>query len=224
MAHSPASGAEKKPSSEGRAYREALRGSLSDWQSDIGIALNALALFAFLVAILTIPISSIVGQILDYYRSLTSLFDPFERLFSINIPNYVRDVAVFWTISGAIGARTTLWFKRRLFEIADGVLKKAESDPESIRLLGQKIGKKAVEDELKFAREQRDFNHITPAKRRILYLGCILTGPLFFVQIVRVNPSLPRYSPVTGRKMVVIQLATLLVAFGVLFVLNWATL
>ena len=224
MAVSPAPGADKKPSSEGAAYLEALRGSLSDWQSDIGIALNALALFALFVALLTIPVSSIVGQILEYYRSLTSLFNPFERLFSIRIPNHIRDMAVFWVISGAIGARTTLWFNRKLFEIADGVVKKAESDPESIRLLEQRMGKKAIADELRFAREQRDFHHITPAKKRIMWAGCLVTGPLFFVRIVQVNPSMPTYSPVTGRKMVAIQLGTLLVAFGVLFALNWATL
>jgi len=220
----PASDADTQPSSKRKAYWEALTGSLSDWQADIGIAVNALALFAFFVALLTIPVSSLVGQILEYYRSLTSLFNPFERLFSIRIPNYVRDIAVFWVVSGAIGARTTLWFNRKLFEIADGVVKKAERDPESIRLLEQRMGKKAVEEELRFAREQRDFHHITPAKRRIMWFGCLVTGPLFFVRIVRVNPSMPTYSPVTGRKMVVIQLGTLLVAFGVLFALNWATL
>lgn len=87
-------------------------------------------------------VSSIVGQVIEYYRSLTSLFNPFERLFSIRIPNYVRDMAVFWVISGAIGARTTLWFNRKLFDLADSVVKKAESDPESSASLNKGWGRK----------------------------------------------------------------------------------
>src|SRR5690606_29394083 len=54
-------------------------------------------------------------------------------------------------------------------------------------------------------------------------LGCAVTGPLFFLHILRVNPRMPAFTPVTGRHMVLVEAVLLLAAFGGLIVLNALT-
>ena len=207
------------------ALAEALSESISDWKDVIEFPLTVLALFAFVAATLSQPLSAIVGHIITFYRLFTSIFDVVEYLWLVDIPDRTRDILVFWVLTGLIGARTTIKLNKKMFALADQALATWLSAPPAVRRrLEESHGKSWVDQEVKFLTERRTFHEITRERRRILYVGCVLTGPLFFLRILWVNPSMPGFTTLTGRYVVFIEVTAIVVAFFVLYALNWSTL
>jgi hypothetical protein len=206
-------------------YLSVVRVSLSDWQSDLGLIFNAFALFAFFVAVFRLGFSAVFIKIVTFYRGVTTIiFWPFEKLFIIDIPGYIEDIILIWTVSGAIGARTLIWLFQSCYEGLNKSLKELDN-PNTLVDLELKLGKAKLEQEIIWMREKMSFFEITPLRKRVLYMGCFISGPLYFITIWKESPPVPKsISLINGRQMILVQLTTLLMVLGVLFALNWITL
>lgn len=205
-----------------RAEAGAVRAGAGAWMAGIGRLLNVFALFSFLVGLFVLPISAVVARVLDFYAGIRlTLTWPLVQL-GLDLPAWAWDLLLFWTLTGAIGARTTVALDRRLHNFADAAVRKADN-PEARRRAERTLGKRKFDEEYRFAVAMRERTRMTPGRVRILYVGCIFTGPLFFQQIWRHVPWIPTLG-IGGRGIILREIAGLLMALGALFALSWVTL
>ncbi|QDT42760.1 hypothetical protein Pan241w_28490 [Gimesia alba] len=206
-----------------REYAVVARECLRDWQTDLGLVLNAFALFAFCVGLFKLGLSDVFSKILQFYRGITTTFFwPLEQLFSIQIPGYVQDFILFWTLSGWIAARVLLRLHPGLHRFINDLLIKA-NDPETRSRLESTMGKAAFEEQIQWASRKKDFSEITLSRKIMLYIGCLITGPLYFLKIWKEAPQVPGQK-VNGRTLIIILVVTLLLIVVFLFALSWVTL
>ncbi len=194
----------------------------SDWMTDLGLVINIVAVFALIVGISALPLSSIVSSIIGFYTGVrNNFFYPFEELFGFQISATWKDFLIAWTTFGVIGARTTIWLNKMMY----AALHAARLNGETVA--GRKAGLAALgqakfDEELQWIKRREEFHHMTPYKMRVMYLGCLVTGPLFFLRIWQVRPPTPEKA-LDGRHMLIVQLATLAAGFLALFAFNWVT-
>ena len=206
-----------------REYAVVARECLRDWQTDLGLVLNAFALFAFCVGLFKLGISEVFSRFLQFYRGITTtLYWPFEQLFSIQIPEYVQDFILFWTLSGWIAVRVLLRIHGDLHQFITDLLVRA-NDPETRRRLESKMGKAAFEEEFQWASRKKDFSEITLTRKTVLYVACLITGPLYFLKIWKEAPPLPKKN-VNGRSLIIVLVLMLILIVVFLFALSWVTL
>lgn len=191
--------------------------------TDFGLALNAFAIFSFVVALFTIPLSEVFMKVSDFYYGLRRvIYYPIEGLIGWTIPPLLKDASLFWVITGAIGARTTLWLGRRFFEAADSALKKLDNQQvcEAAKVA---MGEEKFIAEREWVETVREQYRSSRDRTITLYVGCLLTGPLFFAQIWRVAPPIPG-GTISGRQMIIVQIVAVCLVLSMMFVLNWVTL
>ncbi len=192
---------------------------LSDWKISLGLFINGFTLFSFFVDLFQFGPLNKLKAFLDFYDNLKSkIFGPFEWLFSIDIPGLLQDSILFWVLSGAIAARTLFWLHEEYDQAIEAVLLKVK-DPDTRRHLEETKGTAYVEQETQWAAETQKFHEVTLDRKIVLYLGCLITGPLFFFRIWMVSPPVPGLT-ITGRNMIVIEVLTLLSIVGLLFTLD----
>jgi hypothetical protein len=91
---------------------------------------------------------------------------------------------------GVIGARTHIWLNKKMHAALHDARLKAGT-PQGRRAGIAKYGKAKFEEELAWVKAQEEFHEMTPYKKRVMYIGCLVTGPLFFLRIWQVVPPIP---------------------------------
>lgn len=214
-------------------FQKVTRAALSDWSTDLGLVLNAFAIFSLVVALFYIQKSELIEKLISFYNSIrTPIFFPVEKIFNIKIPNPVKDFLLFWMISGAIGARVAIKQLRATFKGAEKQFKLLEALPSDdlARVEAKYGGKSGLKNEIDWLKKLQDQSEITRARRIVMWIGCLLTGPLYFAIIWRANAPVPvdwdsrERTMITGRELILAQVVGLVLFLGGLLALNWVTL
>lgn len=192
-----------------RGVWDVLHGSRAGPSIFLGTIAPALSLTSLAIAAFVVPISSIAAEFLFFYRDTTQrLFWPIEVISGVEVPSWLRDVLVFWAVSGAIGAGTWLLLFHRMSEFGAEVARNATSAGSREAKVAQGRGEE-YERGLDEAKEIAASYKIGKLESFVTVLLGAVAGPLAFAYIWHKCPPMAGTS-FNGR------VALLLYTFGVL--------
>jgi hypothetical protein len=186
-----------------------------------GTIVPAFSLFSLIVALFVVPVPQLLGDLLDFYHNVTqAIFWPIASLFRIEIPQWLRDVAIFWTISGSIGAGAFIVILGEIHDLAATAVAKAEQ-PERRAAYIAAHGRAKYDAELEFARHEAEHKEVTPLRGIVTLVMGFITGPMIFVRIWTTRPPLGT-TRLNGRHVLALYalgvLGWVVAAFGLAYV------
>ena len=113
----------------------------------------ACSLISLIVALFVTPVSKIMGDFLAFYRNATqAIFWPLHAVFNLQVPELLRDLLVFWTVSGAIGAGAFLLLVHNMYKLSMSVVEKKQQAEARQDWIDSGLSAEDFDRELEFAR------------------------------------------------------------------------
>lgn len=203
-----------------------IKSLLSDWINILSLVGSVFAVVGFLNSLIGVGLSETARNLLDAYRSIFHFpFNFISRYFDYDVPLWLRELLVFWVLTATIGYRVYVRLSREFVDFIEGSLQRlatTERSPQALESLVSNLGSyEAYEAEKRFMQDQLSIHKETLNRRFTLRIGCLMSGPLFFLAFFLWSTPVPR-SKFNGRRQAILEFVTLIVAVILFLILGWS--